>query len=100
MTPQEFLKAWLPNYWDRYREHLQKRCSEESLYHKVDLDEWIEENFDEALETFAKAQRRECAECASFDYNKLRDSCGLGSEYYEIDRDSIMEAPIPTPKNE
>lgn len=97
MTPREFVKAWLPDYEEKWQETLRSRPR--ALVYDVRVG-FIEKYHSEALAAFAKAQREECAECASFDYNKLRDSCGLGSEYYEIDRDSIMEAPIPTPKNE
>lgn len=60
MTPQRFLKTWLPNYWDRYREYLQRVHSRDPLCYRADFDKWIEENFDEALEEFAKAQRIAC----------------------------------------
>lgn len=61
---------------------------------------FLEVHFEEALRAFAQEQKKICAESAHFDDELLRDGCGLGRDYYEIDRESILEADFPEPINE
>lgn len=95
MTPREFVKAWLPNYWDRYRKYSINKCNESSSYYTVDFKEWIEENFDEALTAFAKAQRIACMDAIG---NGEGEGRGSGRISAVVARDRVFKAPMPTPK--
>ena len=79
MKPEEFVQKWLPNYWERYKERI---ISDNRLTSVPDMNKWVLEQFDEALETFAKAQRQICAE-------KCKDEVD-DFMYYEI-----LNAPMP-----
>lgn len=89
MTPQEFVKAWLPNYEIR----LQEWRYGHSRIERCNLTEgtFIRNNFDGALAAFALQQRLICEQEAHDVYGKGWWDTNLS--------DAIALAPMPTPKN-
>lgn len=97
MTPDQFIENFLPGYdkilsifWNSYQDKL----------NNPDLFKLFNEKyFDLALENYTniicRKQRELCSEEADFDQDMLRDSCGLGSGYYRIDREGIINSSQP-----
>ena len=94
MTPQEFVQKWLPNYESRLEivndliikwyefNPLPDNIKVYELVLSLHRDRWTLQQFQEAIEAFAKAQREICAE-------KCKDEVD-DFMYYEI-----LNAPMP-----
>lgn len=60
ITPEQLVREYLPNYDERYKEYYLSDVDDSSSpYFGVDFHQWIEDNFAEALEEFARAQHIE-----------------------------------------
>lgn len=97
-TPEYIVCNYLPNYGERINEWMQQKpimsCDfngEPFVLAKPDKRYFINDNFPEALEHFAKAQREICAE----EYKK--DELKFGGQFHSYYR-TILNAPIPSPK--
>jgi hypothetical protein len=92
----EFMQAFMPDWEEKEKELDEER---DALNRIVNRLHFIQDNFSEALknytDTICRMQRKKCADNAGFNSSLLRDSCGIGSEFYKIDLDTITEAEQP-----
>lgn len=79
MTPKWLIKNFLPNYKLRMRLNVGNE----------------DKFFAEALENFAKAQRKECAKNAKVERVIMGHTGTHNAFGYSINEESIMNAPIP-----
>lgn len=98
INPEWLIDNFLPDVEEKWSTFI-NNLSPKQICHTSPEQLFLEEYFEEALRSFALTQKKICAESAHFDDELLRGSCGLGCDYYEIDRDSILEADFPEPIN-
>ena len=97
-TPEQVVMQFLPDFKARLKQYAAMNLKHPVVTNfdiSVTFRDFCIEHFPEALSELLKAQREECARAAT----TKEVETGIGV-FEEIDRASILNAPVPIPEND
>jgi len=84
----EFIEKWLPDYQERLENFKSKKLENGGIYTSIDEEYFILDQFDEAKENFAKAQREMCIK-------EIKNNFDLYGDSVDAIFKLIKNAPMP-----